>query len=233
MRKSMRMEFLLVLPCAVHQHLAQNLAWSRPSIVFAEQWVNEWVGDDHTGDEWMNEEKGGINGTVATGYQVVSTCIPFVTLCSISSISSRQTIVTRIPRDTRVPLLARVLWVHVPYANAGGKQEPPDPHGSGDRTEEKRETQAKRRNLCLWDCRHSLHPCHGKWSQPQWHLARVVSVEASSGPSCLQSEGHWKGCMWFGPFLIVSNQTERSSKPGHFHLPFYFGQTSFQSHRTP
>jgi hypothetical protein len=76
----------------------------------------------------------------------LSTCVAFVTLCSIPSISSRQTIVTGTPRDARVPLLACVLGVHASHTNSHGKQEPPDLHGQTMESELKEGS----KNLCHW-----------------------------------------------------------------------------------
>lgn len=156
--------------------------------------------------EWMRERSEGIKGTAANDHQVVSTCIAFVTLCSVSSISSRQTIVTRVPRNTRVPLPACVLWVHVPCADSSGKQEPPDPHGSDDRAELKEgSTDQKGEPL-------SRGPWHSLCSSPLVRPAQIVrwvTVEAGSRPSCLQPEHcPWKGHVWLAPILMVSNPGE-------------------------
>lgn len=57
----------------------------------------------------MKEVKGrGMSGGQLQA-QVVGTCIPLVALCSITSISPRQSIVTWVPGDARVALPAGVL----------------------------------------------------------------------------------------------------------------------------
>lgn len=59
-------------------------------------------------NEWRRREEVGRSGGQLQA-QVVGTCVPLVALCPVSSISPRQSIVTRVPGDARVSLLAGVL----------------------------------------------------------------------------------------------------------------------------
>ena len=59
-------------------------------------------------NEWRRREGVGRSGGQLQA-QLVGTCISLVALCSVSSISPRQSVVTGVPRDARVSLLAGVL----------------------------------------------------------------------------------------------------------------------------
>ena len=59
-------------------------------------------------NEWRRREEVGRSGGQLK-VQPVGTCVPLVALCSVSSISPRQSVVTRVPGDARVSLPAGVL----------------------------------------------------------------------------------------------------------------------------
>ena len=124
----------------------------------------------------------------------MSTCLSLVALCSVSSISPGQTIVTGIPRDARVPLPARVLCVHVSHADPAGEQKQPGPHVSDDGAELREgNTDQKERPLFLGPQTQPLLLAvgHGPTPDRPWTgWPRPVRAEAASGRSFSQSEGH-------------------------------------------
>lgn len=121
-----------------------------------------------------------------------------------------------VPRDARVPLPARVLGVHVPCADCGGKQEPPDPHGSDDRAEWKEKPAKKGKTF-------ASVPCRGTWT----HLGGMLKLVADQA-AYIRRTLSLGGTRVIGtPFKGEQARRKPSSKSGHFQLSFHFGQTTF------